>query len=237
MQKTVMELVEANKADFVSANAGVFHWDRKYGKDFKKYFDNDRETLIAELENILLGINDNDSKQCALDVYRLIYETDKTTVDRVRSTIRKIIDNAPQHIFGIEVRSFLAELCKSSTDDLLLYAYECENDSKDIIGMTITINKLCETFPETKHVVLANILIQFFLVKHKEEIKTRGLPDFLRSTVKDIGMDLTVNIIKTILESEYISEKKLNLTRLAVQEVPEVWNIYEKEIENNRRAE
>ena len=233
MQKTVMELVEANKADFVNVNAGVFDWEREYGKDFKTYFDNDRETLIAGLENIMLGSSDDDSKRCALIVYRLICKMDKTTTESARHIIRKIIDNNPQFMFKFDVGSFLSELCQSSNDELLLYAYECEMDliEKDLIGMMITRNKLCEKFPEIKKDIHGDILRKFFLINNKEETKTRG--GFLIKAVKNNGICLTVNIIKTILESEYISEKQLILIRLAVQEVPEVWNMYEKEIENN----
>ena len=232
MQKTVMELVEENKADFVNVNAGVFDWERKYGKDFKKYFDNDRETLIDELENIMLGSFDNDSKRCAFEVYQLIYRIDKNMTERVRHIVRKIIDMEPSR-FRREAVLFLDELCKNSNDDLLLYAYKHESQvaRKDIIGLMIMEKNFNERFLETESKIYKSVLRQFFMFNIKDDIKVRGM-DFLVNIVKESGVDLTVNIIKTILESEYISEKKLNLIRLAVQEVPEVWSLYEKEIEN-----
>ena len=126
MQKTVMELVEANKADFVNVNAGVFDWEREYGKGFKKYFDHDKETLIAELENIMLGSNNDDSKRCAFEVYQLIYRMDKNMTERVCRTVRKIIDMQPSR-FRHEVVLFLDELCQNSNDDLLFYAHKHES--------------------------------------------------------------------------------------------------------------
>ena len=181
----------------------------------------------------MFGSNDDDSKRCAFEVYRLIYKADKITEDRMRHIVRKILDT-PTSEFRVEAVFFLRKLCKSSTDDLLLYAHGRESDlaRKDIIGNMITDKRLYEKFPEIEKHIHEDVLIQFFLINSKEEIQTRGL-NFLTKIIQNHGPELTANIIKTILKSEYISEKRLGLIKSAVQKVPEVWRLCEKEIDNS----